>query len=116
MRYFGYCARVHYGGIWRLNMATGRIRIGFCRWRDKRVWERMLEALIDEPDFEWLMMDASHIKVHPHAAGAVRGNQDMERTKRGSSPRYIWPWMRMVCQCDSLLQRVPQQIAQLQRN
>ena len=24
----------------------------FCRWRDKRIWERMLEALIDEPDFE----------------------------------------------------------------
>ena len=88
----------------------------FCRWRDKRIWERMLEALIDEPDFEWLMMDASHIKVRPHAAGAVGGNQDMKRTKGGSTPRYIWPWMRMVCQYDSLLQRVPQRIAQLQRN
>lgn len=88
----------------------------FCRWRDKRIWERMLEALIDEPDFEWLMIDASHIKVHPHAAGAVGGNQDMERTKGGSTPRYIWPWMRMVCQYDSLLQRVPQRIAQLQHN
>ena len=88
----------------------------FRRWRDKRIWERILEALIDEPDFEWLMIDASHIKVHPHATGAVGGNQDMERTKGGSIPRYIWPWMRMVCQYDSLLQRVPQRIAQLQRS
>ncbi len=27
------------------------------------------------------MIDASHIKVHPHAAGAEGGNQDMGRTK-----------------------------------
>jgi hypothetical protein len=54
-----------------------------------------------------LMIDASHTKVHPHAAGAVGGNQDMERTKGGSTQRYIWPWMRMVCRSEYLLQRVP---------
>ena len=88
----------------------------FCRWRDKRIWEKMLESLIDEPDFEWLMIDASHIKVHPHAAGAVGGNHDMGKTKGGSIPKYIWPWMRMVCQYDFLLQRVPRRIAQLQQS
>lgn len=82
----------------------------FCRWRDKGVWERLLEGMIAEPDFEWLMIDASHIKVHPHAAGAVGGNQDMERTKGGSTPRYIWPWMRMVCRSEQLLQQVPSTI------
>ena len=86
----------------------------FCRWRDKRIWEKMLEAIIDEPDLEWLMIDATHIKVHPHACGAKGGNQEMGRTKGGLTPRYIWPWMRMVCQYDSLLHRVPQRIAQLQ--
>ena len=30
------------------------------------MWERLLEALIDEPDFEWLMIDASYVKVHAH--------------------------------------------------
>ncbi|WP_155399170.1 IS5 family transposase [Xenorhabdus bovienii] len=55
----------------------------FCRWRDKGVWEGLLEELIFEPDFEWLMIDASHIKVHPHAAGAAGGNQDRGRTKGG---------------------------------
>jgi len=84
----------------------------FCRWRDKRIWEKLLEVLIDDPDYEWLMIDASHIKVHPHAAGAVGGNQDMERTKGGSIPRYTLPWMRMVCQSEYLSQRVPLLIAQ----
>ncbi len=76
----------------------------FCRWRDKGVWEGLLEELISEPDFEWLMIDASHIKVHPHAAGAEGGNQDMGRTKGGSIARYTWPWMRMVCRSEYLLQ------------
>jgi len=79
----------------------------FCRWRDKGVWSELLEALIDKPDFEWLMIDASYIKVHQHAAGAIGGNQDMSRTKGGSTPKYIWPWMRIVCQSEYLSQRVP---------
>ena len=83
----------------------------FCRWKGE--WERLLEILIDEPDFEWLMIDASHIKVHPHAAGAVGGNQGMGRTKGGSTPRYTWPWMRMVCRSECLLQQVPLRIASM---
>ena len=82
----------------------------FCRWRDSGVWERLLEILVSDPDFEWLMIDASHIKVHPHATGARGGNQDMGRTTGGSTPRYIWPWMRMVCRSGCLLQQVPLQI------
>jgi transposase len=82
----------------------------FCRWRDKGRWEKLLEQLIDEPDFEWLMIDASHIKAHAHAAGAVGGSQEIGRTKGGSIPSCIWPWMRMVCRSESLLQRVPWRI------
>jgi transposase len=84
----------------------------FCRWRDKGIWERVLEGLINEPDFEWLMIDASCIKAHPHAAGAVGVKQSMGRTKEGAIPRYIWPWMRMVCQSECLLQVIPKLIAQ----
>ena len=83
----------------------------FCRWRDRGEWEKLLEVFIQEPDCEWLMIDASHCKVHPHAAGAKGGNQDMSRTKGGSTPRYIWPWMRMVCRSEYLLQQVPLRIA-----
>jgi len=88
----------------------------FCRWRDKGIWERLLEALVDNPDFEWLMIDASHIKVHPHAAGAKGGNQEMARTKGGSTQRYIWPWMRMVCRSEYLSLKVPQRIASTLHN
>ena len=84
----------------------------FIRWRDAGVWERLLEALIDDPDMEWLMIDATHIKVHPHAAGAVGGNEDMARTKGGSTPRYMWPWMRLVCHSECLLHQVPVRIPQ----
>ena len=55
----------------------------FIRWRDKGIWEGLLEQMVQQPDFEWLMIDATHCKVHPHAAGAVGGNQAMSRTKGG---------------------------------
>ena len=79
----------------------------FCRWRDKGLWENLLHCVMGEPDYEWLMIDASHVKVHPHAAGARGGNQDMTRTKGGLTRRYTWPWMRMVCRSELLLQKVP---------
>jgi len=84
----------------------------FCRWRDAGLWEALLEQFISDPDYEWLMIEASHCKAHPHAAGAHAGNQGLGRTKGGSTPRYIWPWMRMVCQSERLLQQLPLRIAQ----
>lgn len=82
----------------------------FTRWRDKGIWESLLNIVMDEPDFEWLMIDASHVKVHPHGAGSLGGNEEMGRTKGGSIQKYIWPWMRTVCRSESLLQKVPKQI------
>lgn len=88
----------------------------FCRWRDRGAWEDILNEMIEEPDFEWLMIDASHVKVHQHAADAIGGNEAMGRTKGRSTQRYIWPWMRMVCQSELLLQKVPLRIAQRLKN
>jgi transposase len=85
----------------------------FLRWRNNGTWEKLLELFVNEEDFIWLMIDASHVKCHPDASGAVGGNQGMERTKGGSIPRYTWPWMRLVCQSECLLQAVPSRIAQL---
>ena len=86
----------------------------FIRWHDKGIWKKLLEILIDEPDYEWLMIVASHCKVHPHAAGAKGGNQDMSRTKGGSTQSSILPWMRMVCRSGLLLHKVQQQSARNQ--
>ena len=82
----------------------------FIRWRNKGIWAKLLEELIDDPDYEWLMIDASHCKVHPHAAGAKGGNQSMSRTKGGSTRNCILPWMHMVCRSGPLLQRVQRRI------
>ena len=88
----------------------------FCRWRDKGIWERLLEVVIDEPDFEWLMIDGSHVKAHRHACGARGGSEAIGRTKGGSTQRFIWPWMRLVCRSESLSQLVPLRILQLLQN
>ena len=71
----------------------------------------LLEELMSDPDFEWLMIDASHVKAHQHAAGAKGGTEGVGLTKGGETPRYIWPWMRRVCRSEFLLRQVPWRIA-----
>ena len=61
------------------------------------------------------MIDASHCKVQPHAAGARGGNQDMSRTKVGSTQTCIWPWIRMVCRSGLLLLKVQQDCTQARK-
>ena len=41
----------------------------FDRWSRKGVWKAVFDQLQD-PDLEWLILDSSVIRAHPHAAGA----------------------------------------------
>ena len=41
----------------------------FDRWSRKRTWQRVFAALQD-PDLEWLILDSTVVRAHPHAAGA----------------------------------------------
>src|SRR5437868_6432026 len=50
----------------------------FDRWARRGVWQAVFEALQD-PDLEWLILDSSVIRAHPHAAGAKK-----TRTGRGA--------------------------------
>jgi transposase len=43
----------------------------FDRWAKKGVWQRLFEALQD-PDLEWLILDSTIVRAHPHAAGAKK--------------------------------------------
>jgi len=43
----------------------------------------LLEQLIGEPNYEWQMTDASHVKTYPHAAGAQGDNPAMSRIEEG---------------------------------
>lgn len=43
----------------------------FNRWAKNGIWTTVFEAL-QEPDWEWIMIDASVIRAHQHAAGAPK--------------------------------------------
>jgi transposase len=59
----------------------------YREWAKNGTWERLSALFTEDSDLEWLMIDATHIKVHPHAAGAIGGNQGMARTKGGLTPK-----------------------------
>jgi transposase len=50
----------------------------FDRWSKKGVWQRIMETLQD-PDLEWLLLDATVIRAHQDAAG-----------KKGGNPTRLW--------------------------
>jgi putative transposase len=65
------------GAPWRdLPAEFGRwnsVFVRFNRWSRKGVWESLFKALADDPDFEHIMIDATIIRAHQHAAGAKGG-------------------------------------------
>ncbi len=42
------------------------------RWSRKGVWWRIFEAMSDDPDFEYPIMDSTIIRAHQHAAGVKK--------------------------------------------
>ena len=71
MLYFGFYAQARPGVICPRITEIGRIHIAVSVVGETGVWGELLEEVTDEPGFEWLMIDSSHVKVHPHAAGAA---------------------------------------------
>ncbi len=69
----------------------------FIRWRDKGMWERLLEVLIDDPGLRMAGDRCQSLQGSSPCHRGQRRKSDMSRTKGGSTARYIWPWMRMVC-------------------
>ena len=45
----------------------------FSRWSRKGVWRRIFEAMSDDPDFEYLIVDSTIVRAHQHASGAKKG-------------------------------------------
>jgi putative transposase len=45
----------------------------FRRWAKAGVWERIMAAVADDPDFESIIIDGTIIRAHQHAAGAKGG-------------------------------------------
>ena len=47
--------------------------VRFNRWSEGGVWQRIFTALADDPDFEYLIVDSTIVRVHQHGAGAKGG-------------------------------------------
>ena len=45
----------------------------FHDWREADVFKRIFDALPEEPDMEYAMVDATIVKVHRHGQGAKGG-------------------------------------------
>lgn len=56
--------------------------VRFNRWAKQGLWQRIFE-LVQDPDLEWLLLDATIIRVHQHAAGAKKTT----KTPKTTSPR-----------------------------
>lgn len=69
--------RVRVGGPWRdLPAGFGEwnsIFRRFRRWAQADVFQRIFEAVSDDPDFEYVLIDGTIISVHQKASGAKGG-------------------------------------------
>ncbi len=45
----------------------------FTRWAKTGVWERVFDSLTTDPDNQYLMLDATLVRVHQQAAGGKGG-------------------------------------------
>ena len=46
------------------------VYVCFSRWAKKGQWEGLFNALAEDPDFEYLIIDSTIVRAHQHAAGA----------------------------------------------
>ena len=69
--------RVRVGGPWRdLPPGFGEwnsVFRRFRRWAQNGVFQRIFEAVSDDPDFEYLLIDGTIISAHQKASGAKGG-------------------------------------------
>jgi putative transposase len=70
----------------------------FWRWAQKGTWERIFKRLSDDPDFEYVLIDATHIRVHQHGTGAKGGlkNRPLANPAAARRPKLRRSSMRLA--------------------
>jgi transposase len=49
------------------------VRRRFDRWSAGGAWERLFTAVAEDPDFEYVVLDATIVRAHQHGAGGKGG-------------------------------------------
>jgi len=86
---------VRAGAPWRdlppLFGKWGTVWKRFRRWAEKGVFERIFEALSGDPDFEYVLIDGTIVKVHRHGTGARGGtqNQAIGKSRGGLTTKIV---------------------------
>jgi transposase len=77
----------------------------FLRWAKAGVWERIMAALADDPDFEAVIIDGTIIRAHQHAAGgALRaGMQPWSDRGHHDCPLWTFPQSQLCWSREPLL-------------
>ena len=65
-----------YYGSWRA------IHKRFKEWSDRGIWERMFNYFQQNPDLEWVMIDATIVRAHACSAGYEKNSQKKEALGR----------------------------------
>ena len=59
----------------------------FDRWSAKGTWQRLFAAVADDPDFEYVVLDATIVRAHQHSAGGKKGPRLRLSAARAAAPR-----------------------------
>ncbi len=57
----------------------------FKRWGERGVWQRIVQAVSEDQDFEALMIDSTAVRAHQHAAGAQKKKVPKPLAARGAA-------------------------------
>ncbi|PIE09650.1 MAG: IS5/IS1182 family transposase [Rhodobacterales bacterium] len=65
------------------------VYVRFNRWCRAGVFDRLFNAMVDTPDFEYILVDSTIVRAHQHSAGAKRGAeaQALGRSRGGISSK-----------------------------
>ena len=57
----------------------------FDRWSASGAWERLLAAVSDDPDFGYVVLDATIVRAHRHSAGGEGGLRPRPSAAHGAA-------------------------------